>query len=207
VKANSKFCALAAIIVMVILALPYQLVAEAKSSGTNKSSTAQWSVQVDKINPGDVALESAFQVAIYENLLDELGKTKQFKQVFRSGDRNANAKDVPNLLLLKTTVQKYTAGSETKRAVTTVSGATKLNVLSQLCGRDGKVVLELTVEGDVHFFGSNQEDQRINVAGSFARGSGIRGCGERRSIQHCRETTLVAVVCAPWHNRVPFADC
>jgi hypothetical protein len=155
VKANSKFCALAAIIVMVILALPYQLVAEAKSSGTNKSSTAQWSVQVDKINPGDVALESAFQVAIYENLLDELGKTKQFKQVFRSGDRNANAKDVPNLLLLKTTVQKYTAGSETKRAVTTVSGATKLNVLSQLCGRDGKVVLELTVEGDVHFFGSN----------------------------------------------------
>lgn len=154
-KANSKFCALAAIIVMVILALPYQLVAEAKSSGTNKSSTAQWSVQVDKINPGDVALESAFQVAIYENLLDELGKTKQFKQVFRSGDRNANAKDVPNLLLLKTTVQKYTAGSETKRAVTTVSGATKLNVLSQLCGRDGKVVLELTVEGDVHFFGSN----------------------------------------------------
>ncbi|HLB91214.1 MAG TPA: hypothetical protein VJK27_02680 [Terriglobales bacterium] len=154
-KANSKFCALAAIIVMVILALPYQLVAGAKSSAANKSSKAQWSLQVDKINPGDVDLESAFQVAIYENLLDELGKTKQFKQVFRSGDRNANAKDVPNLLLLKTTVQKYTAGSETKRAVTTVSGATKLNVLSQLCARDGKVVLELTVEGDVHFFGSN----------------------------------------------------
>ena len=105
-KANSKFCALAAIIVMVILALPYQLVAGAKSSAANKSSKAQWSLQVDKINPGDVDLESAFQVAIYENLLDELGKTKQFKQVFRSGDRNANAKDVPNLLLLKTTVQK-----------------------------------------------------------------------------------------------------
>ena len=151
-KANSKYSALAAIIVMVILALPYRLAADAKSAA-NKSSTAQWSVEVDKINPGDVDLESAFQVAIYENLLDEVGKTKRFKQVFRSGDRNA--KDVTDLLLLKTTVQKYTAGSETKRAVTTVSGATKLNVLSQLCGRDGKVVLELTVEGDVHFFGSN----------------------------------------------------
>ena len=111
-----------------------------------------WSVQVDKVDPGDVEIEPAFRIAIYENLLDELSKTKQFQQVYRIGDRNAGA---PNLLILKTTVQKYTPGSETRRAVTTVTGATKLNVRSQLCTPDGKVVVERVVNGNVRFFGGN----------------------------------------------------
>ena len=50
---------------------------------------------------------------------------------------------------------KYTAGSETQRAVTTLSGATKVCVRSQLVTREGKVVLDRTVEGTVRFFGSN----------------------------------------------------
>jgi hypothetical protein len=111
-----------------------------------------WSVQVDKVDPGDVNIEPAFRVAIYENLLIELAKTKQFKLVFRGGDRNASG---PEVLILKTTVQKYTPGSETRRAITTVSGATKLNVRSQLCTREGKVVLERVVDGNVRFFGGN----------------------------------------------------
>ncbi len=111
-----------------------------------------WSVQVDKVDPGDVNIEPAFRVAIYENLLVELAKTKQFKQVFRDGDRNASG---PQVLILKTTVQKYTPGSETRRAVTTVSGATKLNVRSQLSTPEGQVVLERVVDGNVRFFGGN----------------------------------------------------
>ena len=152
-KANKKYCsaAIAAVIVMIVIAWPPQL--GAQSSAERKPGAAQWSVQVDKVDPVDVNIESAFQVAIYENLLEELAKTKRFKQVFRSGDRNAS--DVSDLLILKTTVQKYTAGSETRRAVTTVSGATKLNVRSQLCTRDGHVVLERVVDGNVRFLGSN----------------------------------------------------
>jgi hypothetical protein len=123
-----------------LAALPPRLVAQA------------WSVQVDKVDPGDVNIEPAFRVAIYENLLIELAKTKQFKLVFRGGDRNASG---PEVLILKTTVQKYTPGSETRRAITTVSGATKLNVRSQLCTREGKVVLERVVDGNVRFFGGN----------------------------------------------------
>jgi len=123
------------------------------SPASHSSSAAEWSVQVDKIDPGDIDLASSFQIAIYENILDELSKTKRFKQVLRDGDRNAAA--VSDLLILKTTVQKYTPGSETRRAVTTVSGATKLTVLSQLSTRDGQVVLERTMKGNVHFFGSN----------------------------------------------------
>ena len=113
----------------------------------------QWSVQVDSVDPGAAPLEPSFQAAIYENFLEELAKTKQFKSVFRSGDRNAN--EVSDLLLLKTKVQRYTPGSETRRAVTTVAGATKLNVTIQLVTRDGRVVLEHVVEGDVRFIGNN----------------------------------------------------
>jgi hypothetical protein len=71
-----------------------------------------WSVQVDKVDPGDVNIEPAFRVAIYANLFVELAKTKQFKQIFRGGDRNAGG---PEDLILKTTVQKYTPGIETRR--------------------------------------------------------------------------------------------
>src|SRR6266581_9675287 len=106
----------------------------------------QWSVQVDNVNPGGVNLDPAFRVAIYENLLDELAKTHHFRQVFRSGDRNAAG--LSALVILKTTVENYTPGSETRRAVTTVSGATKLTVRSQLLTREGKVVFERTVNGD-----------------------------------------------------------
>ena len=143
-KANKQISwhAIALIIVTVTVVLSSR--ASAQTTATQSSprkhvtNPASWGVQVDKVDAGDVNLEPAFQIAIYENLLDELGKTKRFKQVLRDGDRNAS--DVPDLLVLKTTVQKYTPGSETRRAVTTVSGATKLTVRSQLCARDGAII-------------------------------------------------------------------
>jgi len=143
-------------LVAIILALPDMLpgqTAAAKSSGGEANSATRWNVQVDQVNPGNLELAYSFQIAIYENLVEELKKTTQFQQVFRDGDLKAS--EVPNLLVLKTTVEKYTPGSETRRAVTTVSGATKLTVRNQLLTREGKVVLERTVNGDVRFFGSN----------------------------------------------------
>ena len=146
--------ALTALIVALLLASCYPLGAQTPSSKSGKSSGApQWSVQVDKVDPGDVNLESAFRIAIYENLLQELAKTKRFKQVYRAGDHHAS--EAPELLILKTTVQKYSPGNETQRAVTTVTGATKLNVRSQLVAPDGKVVLEKVVDASVRFFGGN----------------------------------------------------
>src|SRR5882672_6510250 len=153
-RVSSNLLAIA--IVAMAVAHPAHLAAQAataKSSSGRDSSGVPWSVQVVQVDPGDVNLAPSFQIAIYESLLAELGKTKQFKQVLRDGDRNASG--VPDLLILKTTVQKYTAGSETRRAVTTVSGATKLTVRSQLCSRDGKVIVERTVDGNVRFLGSN----------------------------------------------------
>jgi len=123
------------------------------SPGGSSGSERQWSIQVDRVEPGEAQLAYSFQVATYEGLLEELNKTHQFKHVFREGDRKAT--DAPNLLVLKTTVVKYTAGSETQRAVTTFSGATKVCVRTQLFTRDGKIVLDRTVDGTVRFFGSN----------------------------------------------------
>ena len=138
---------LAAAIVAGILAHPIQLSAQTEPAKSN------WSLQVDKINSGDVSLAPSFQIAIYENLVDELSKTKEFNQVFRDGDRDANK--VSDLLILKTTVLKYTAGSETQRAVTTVSGATKLTVRTQLCTRDEAVLIDRRIDDNVRFMGSN----------------------------------------------------
>jgi hypothetical protein len=123
----------------------------AQASGA--TGIAQRSVQVAKVDPGEVNIEPAFRIAIYENLLEELAKTKQFQQVFREGDHAASG--LPGLLILKTTVQHYTPGSETRRAVTTVSGATKLNVKTRLVTAQGQVIVEKDVNGNVRFFGGN----------------------------------------------------
>jgi hypothetical protein len=154
-KANKQISlfALALVVVTIIVAHPSQSPAQTAAAKPSSGSAAAWSVQVDKVDPGDVALEPSFRIAIYEGLLDELGKTRQFKQVLRDGDRNAS--DIHDILILKTMVQKYTAGSETRRAVTTVSGATKLTVRSQLFTREGQLIVERTVDGNVRFFGNN----------------------------------------------------
>lgn len=137
--------------VLVVLALT--LLAASRPLLFAEPSAARWRVQLDQVDSGDVNIEPAFKVAIYENLVDELTKTKQFKEVLRSGDRSANGR--PDLLILKTIVEAYTPGSETRRAVTTVSGATKLRVRSRLCTSQGQVVMEFVVDGNVRFFGGN----------------------------------------------------
>ena len=156
-KTSKRVTSVVLSIWIIVTVAPSQLAAQTaagKSPSDNRPSAApQWSVQVDKVVTGDVILEPAFRIAIYENLLQELAKGKCFKEVFRSGDRNA--RDITDLLILKTTVQKYTPGSETRRAVTTVSGATKLKVRSQLYTRDGSLILERVVDGNVRFFGGN----------------------------------------------------
>jgi hypothetical protein len=113
----------------------------------------KWSVEVNQVETGSLNIAPEFTVAIYENLVEELARSKQFAGVLRSGDRNAES--LPSLLILKTTVEAFSPGSETKRAVTTVAGATKLKVRTQLCTREGNVVLERVVDGDVRFFGGN----------------------------------------------------
>ena len=145
-----------AVIVWLSVALSSQLSGQTtavKHSNGSGSSTTQWSLQVDQVDLGNVDLAYDFQIAIYENLVAELRKAEVFQQVLREGD--SKARKIPDLLVLKTTVESYTPGSETQRAVTTVAGATKLTVRSQILTPESKVVLDRTVTGDVRFFGRN----------------------------------------------------
>ena len=152
--------------ILAIAVVPNGQGATVKASGESEAAATRWKIQVEQVNPGAVDLPDSFQIAIYENLVDELNKTKRFQQVFRDGDRSAS--EVPDLLVLKTTVEKFAPGSETRRAVTTVSGATKLTVRSQLLTREGRVVLERTVDGNVRFFGGDLRATH-NLAANIAK--------------------------------------
>lgn len=76
-----------------------------------------------------------------------------FKQVFRSGDRAAAG--VPDLVTLHTTVETFKEGSQMKREVTVVLGATKVNVSASVTTRDGRALLDGRIQGKVRFFGEN----------------------------------------------------
>src|SRR5208282_474312 len=69
---------------------------------TNHGGVPQWRVEVNQLDAGGSNIAPEFKVAIYENLVTELTKAKQFSAVLRGGDSSANG--ASNLLILKTTV-------------------------------------------------------------------------------------------------------
>lgn len=137
------------------------LFAQASFAGQSYSATALQTaktlsasaIQIEPVEIGDVKMPPEFRVGIYENLLVEVSKSGKFQHVFRSGDRAAA--DVPDLVILRMKVNGFKQGSERTRAVTTVAGATSLDLGVQLTGRDGKMLLDRDVEGKVRFIGGN----------------------------------------------------
>jgi hypothetical protein len=130
------------------------------------SKSLGYSIQVERVDSKVDGVPAEFSAAIYENLIDQLTKSGKFQQVLRSGDKRAA--NMPNVLTLKTTVEKFEEGSETKRAVTTVTGATKVFVHMAAAGADGKTAAEKDVQGSVRFFGSNLRATQ-NLASSMAK--------------------------------------
>jgi hypothetical protein len=124
--------------------------AEDKSAPVKISASA---IRIEQVDAGDVLIPMEFRVAIYESLLDRVRDTAKFKQVFRSGDRQADG--VPDLVTLKTKIEGFQEGSQTKREVTTVTGATKVDVSATVVAKDGRVLLEQHLTGRVRFFGEN----------------------------------------------------
>jgi hypothetical protein len=128
--------------------------AAAKAAATKAAATANpWAIQIEPVSAEEGKLPPDFAMAIYEKLIQEIGKTNKFQQVFRSGDLRAT--DVPNLLILTTKLEKFERGNQTKRAVTTVGGATKVSVHAQLATRDSQIKMDKTARGTVRLFGEN----------------------------------------------------
>ncbi len=124
--------------------------AEAQSAAGKPSASA---IQIEQVDAGDVLIPMEFRVAIYESLLDRVHNTSKFKKVFRGGDKQADG--VQDLVTLKTKIEGFQEGSQTKREVTTVTGATKVDVSAIVVARDGRVLLDQHLTGRVRFFGEN----------------------------------------------------
>ena len=133
--------------------------ASGQTTGEKISASA---IQIEPVESKETALPPEFHVAIYENLIDEVGKTGKFQHVYRSGDRAAAG--TPDLLILRTRVEGFKQGSQKQREVTTVAGATTIKTNVQVLTRDGRTVVNRQVEGKVRFFGEN-----LNATGDFAK--------------------------------------
>src|ERR1700686_5480531 len=111
------------------------------------------SIKVTMIESDEIKLPAEFQVSLYEDLIQQLQKKGGFQHVYRDGDRNAG--DAADLVILTSTVRGFKEGSERVRQVTTVAGATSITVHCAFTSKDGKLLLERDIKGNVRFFGGN----------------------------------------------------
>ena len=118
-------------------------------------------IRVEMIQSDEISLPAEFQVALYENLIEQLQKKNSW-HVYRQGDQSSNK--VAGLVVLHSTVRGFKQGSERKRQVTTVAGATSITVHCQFTDSEGKVLLERDIKGKVRFFGGN-----LKATNDFAR--------------------------------------
>jgi hypothetical protein len=110
-------------------------------------------IQVIMIHSDEIKLPAEFQVALYEDLIQQLQKQGGFQHVYRDGDRDAAS--AADLVVLHSTVRGFKKGSEMERNVTTVAGKTSIDIHCQFMDKDGKTLLEHDLNGKVMFFGAN----------------------------------------------------
>lgn len=123
------------------------------------------SIQVLEFKPADIKIPAQFEMAMYENTINELQKLKKFKNVYRDGDKRAAAD--PDCVKLKALIWQFKEGSARQRQVTTVSGATTLHVTVHIEDAKGQALVDKDVAGAVHFMGENlkaTDDLAKNVA-------------------------------------------
>jgi len=125
----------------------------AASDSPQKPGHVAASVMVKAVESNEVQLPAEFQMAMYENLVSEIEKSKKFGHVYRDGDQKAAAD--PNLLTLEVSLQGFKKGSAEARQVTTVAGATSIRALVHLSDGKGQSLLNKNVNGRVLFFGEN----------------------------------------------------
>jgi hypothetical protein len=111
------------------------------------------SIQILMVQSDEVKLPIAFQLALYENLIEQVQKSNKFQHVYRDGDTAAAG--AADLVILHSNVYGFKQGSEEKRQVTTVAGATQIKVHCLFTDKSGKSELAQDVTGNVRFIGGN----------------------------------------------------
>jgi hypothetical protein len=146
---NRLLSALIKLSLFAVALSPSPSLAQEKKPAKIKASA----IQVKMIQSDEIKLPAEFQIALYENLIQQLEKKGGFQHVYRDGD--SNAASIPDLVVLHSVVRGFKHGSEMARQVTTVAGATSITIHCQFTGPDGKSLLEQDVNGKVRFLGGN----------------------------------------------------
>ena len=110
-------------------------------------------IQIAMVEAGDVQIPAEFRFAVYERLVERVRDSGAFQKVYRTGDRAADG--IPDLVTLHTKVDTFKEGSQTKRELVTVLGATKVDVTASVTARDGRSLMDQKITGRVRFFGEN----------------------------------------------------
>jgi len=134
-----------------VLVMAAPLLEAKPNAGAVKKMKAA-AIKVMMIESNEIKLPAEFQVSVYEDLIAQLEKKSGLK-AYREGDRKAES--AADLVVLHTTVTGFKEGSERLRQVTTVVGATSINVHCTFTDASGKTLLEQDVKGKVRFLGGN----------------------------------------------------
>jgi len=134
---------------LLLCGLPSLAQSPAQEAGRLKASA----IQIQEIQSEDLKIPAEFQMSLYENVIEQVDKTKRFQHVYRDGD--SNAASTPDLVTLHCTVTGFKQGSAMQRQVTTVTGATTIAVRVSFTDKGGKTLLENDTKGRVRFFGEN----------------------------------------------------
>jgi hypothetical protein len=132
-----------------LLAIPFMVTAQTAA----KPKLSASAIQISMVEIGDVQIPAEFRYAVYESLVDRMRASGTFQKVYRMGDHAAEG--VPDLVILHAKVEAFKEGSQTKRQLTTVLGATTVDVMATVTARDGRTLLDQKVTGKVRFFGEN----------------------------------------------------
>jgi hypothetical protein len=127
-----------------------QAVAGAEDKSPRLSNTH---IQIEPLEAGSVDIPPEFLFTGYERVIERVRHDGEFQKVFRSGDRGA--KDIPDLVILRTKVSRFKEGNQLLRELLDLFGWTSLDVTATIQGRDGSVLLTQDLAGRVHFFGEN----------------------------------------------------
>jgi hypothetical protein len=123
------------------------------AQAASKPKLSASAVQVALLDVGDVKIPAEFRYAIYEQIVDHVKASGAFQKVYRAGDKAAAG--VPDLVILHTRMEGFKEGSQTVREVTTVFGATTVDITATVTAKDGKELMNKKLTGRVRFFGEN----------------------------------------------------
>jgi hypothetical protein len=140
------------LIVFLMIAAAAVVSAQQPAAATPKLHAS--AIQIEMVEVGDISIPAEFRYAIYERLIEQVNLAHIFQKVYRSGDKTASS--VPDLVTLHTSVEAFEEGSQMKRELApVVVGSTKVDVNTQVTGKDGKTLLNQKVAGKVRIFGEN----------------------------------------------------